>query len=56
MKPLHGALRFLKHQVNTNPESATTAGKLRSISPAVMMNVSPMAHTSMGGTVWKKDM
>ena len=46
----------LKNQVKTNPESATTAGKLRSISPAVMTKVSPMARTSMGGTVCRNDM
>ena len=48
--------RFLKTQAKTKPEKATTAGKLRSISPAVMTKVSPRASTSCGGTVCRKDM
>lgn len=55
-KPGHPTSKVWKHQVNTNPDSATTAGKLRSISPAVITNVSPTARTSIGGTVWKNDM
>src|SRR5664280_778985 len=58
-KPAQGAQgvwNVLKTQANTNPESATTAGKLKSISPAVMTRVRPNAQTSTGGTVCRNDM
>ena len=58
-KPSHGPKgegTFLNTQAKTNPDSATTAGKLRSISPAVTTRVRPSAQTNTGGTVCRNDM
>ena len=51
-----GGSKVLKTQAKTKPENATTAGKLKSISPAVITRVSPRARMSSGGTVCRKDM
>src|SRR5947209_14446291 len=52
---LHAGSKVLYAQEKAKPDSATTAGKLRSISPAVMTRVSPSAAIRVGGTVSRKD-
>ncbi len=44
----------LKRTAKTKPEKAMIAGKLRSISPAPMMKVRPMARRISGGRVERK--
>ena len=44
----------LKRTAKMNPEKAITEGKERSISPAPMTNVSPVARRMSGGKVERK--